>query len=107
MPSSAGVGSVSEVEVGAGGGRNREHRRTHLAEPLETCSLTGALTQVDGEPFPHLHGSFARRDATVFGGHVYQAVCSANMEVAVQVTASRVARAGSRTPSLLRTRTGT
>lgn len=103
----SGIGSVSEVELGSGGGRGREHQRTHLTEPLEACSLTGALTLVDGEPFPHLHGSFARPDTSVLGGHVYQAVCSAGLELAVQVTASRVARAGARTPSLLRTRTGT
>lgn len=103
----SGVGSICEVELGSGGGREREHRRTRLAEPLETCSLTGALTLVDGEPFPHLHGRFARRDASVLGGHVYQAVCATTLELALQVAGSRFARAGSRSPSLLRTRKGT
>lgn len=102
----SGVGTVSEVELGSGGGRERQPRRTHLAEPLETCSLTGALTLVDGEPFPHLHGSFARTDATVLGGHVYQAVCATALQLAVQVTGARIPR-GVRSPSILRTGTDT
>jgi uncharacterized protein len=80
-----GVGSVAELELGTGGDRDREQRRSMLREPLETCSLTGTLTLVDGEPFPHLHGSFARTDQTVVGGHVYLGVVSTALELAVQV----------------------
>jgi uncharacterized protein len=82
-----GLGAVAELELGAGGGRDREHRRSHLHEPLEICSLTGTLTLVDGEPFPHLHGSFARRDHSLVGGHIYQAVCATGAELAVQLAA--------------------
>jgi uncharacterized protein len=103
----SGVGSVTEIELGSGGGRDREHRRTRITEPLETCSLSGALTLVDGEPFPHLHGSFARPDASVVGGHVYQAVCATGLEIAVEVADRRLAGRGSRSSSHLRIRTGT
>jgi uncharacterized protein len=80
-----GVGSLAELEIGADGRRGREHTRRTLNEPLETCSLTGTLTLLDGEPFPHLHGSFARRDLSVIGGHVFQAVCATGADLAVQV----------------------
>jgi predicted DNA-binding protein with PD1-like motif len=103
----SGTGGVAELELGAGGGRGMEHCRTHVAEPLEACSLTGALTLVDGEPFPHLHGSFARPDATVVGGHVYQAVCSTSVELAVHVGTARAARSNAVTPTFSKTRTGT
>ena len=96
-----GIGSLAEVELGVGGGRDRLHRRSHLAEPLEACSLTGTLTLVDGEPFPHLHGSFARADHTLIGGHVYEAVASTVVELAVQM----IAPAPVRTATLLATRT--
>jgi uncharacterized protein len=82
----SGLGSVAELELGTGGGGEREHRRLLLHEPLEACSLTGTVTLLDGEPFPHLHGSFARADHSVVGGHVYQAVCAIAMELAIQVT---------------------
>jgi uncharacterized protein len=87
----SGLGSVSELELGTGGSRDREHRRSTLQEPLEICSLTGTLTLVDGEPFPHLHGSFARQDHSLVGGHIYQAVCAMGAELALQVSADSLA----------------
>jgi uncharacterized protein len=81
-----GIGSVIEAELGAGGGRERDHRRRTVTEPLEACSITGTVTLVDGEPFPHLHGTFARADHSLLGGHVYQAVCAQSIELAIQVT---------------------
>lgn len=81
-----GSGSVAEVELGSAGDRERDRRRTTIMEPLEACSLTGTVTLVDGEPFPHLHGTFARNDHSLIGGHVYQAVCLHRTEIAVQLT---------------------
>jgi uncharacterized protein len=80
-----GLGSTVEVELGVGSSRSRERRRV-LSEPLEACSLTGTVTLLDGEPFPHLHGTFARADASVIGGHVYQAVCGSTIQLAVRVS---------------------
>ena len=88
-----GIGSISEAELGAGSGRERDHRRRTVAEPLEACSLTGTVTLVDGEPFPHLHGTFARADHSLLGGHVYQAVCATSVELVLQVTCDALPRA--------------
>jgi hypothetical protein len=88
-----GIGSISQAELGAGSGRAREHRRRTVAEPLEACSLTGTVTLVDGEPFPHLHGTFARSDHSLLGGHVYQAVCATSVELVLQVTTDSLLRA--------------
>jgi uncharacterized protein len=85
-----GIGSIVEVDLGVGGGRSRDQRRRILREPLEACSLTGTVTLLDGEPFPHLHGTFARSDTSVVGGHVYQAVCGSGIQLAVQVAATPV-----------------
>jgi uncharacterized protein len=93
-----GVGSFSELELGTGGGRDRDHRRSRLREPLETCALAGIVTLVDGEPFPHLHGSFARDDHGVIGGHVYLGVVGTALDLAVQVTARSLAGTGSCAP---------
>jgi predicted DNA-binding protein with PD1-like motif len=88
-----GIGSIAEAELGAGGGRERRHRRRIVAEPLEACSITGAVTLVDGEPFPHLHGTFARADHSLLAGRVYQAVCATSVELVVQVTNDALLRA--------------
>jgi predicted DNA-binding protein with PD1-like motif len=81
-----GIGSIAEAELGAGGGRDREHRRRTVREPLEACSITGTVTLVDGEPFPHLHGTFARADHSLLGGHVYQAVCATSVDLSLHIT---------------------
>jgi predicted DNA-binding protein with PD1-like motif len=93
-----GIGSVSEVELGAGGELERDRRRSVLTEPLDACSLTGTLTLLDGEPFPHVHGCFARADHSVIGGHVFQALCNGALEIAVQVTEPIMAGALARLP---------
>lgn len=84
------VGSLTEVELGSGTGRDRLHARTRLTEPLDACSITGTLKLVDGEPFPHLHGSFARADHSVIGGHIYQAVSGSGVDIALQIIAPSV-----------------
>ena len=85
------IGSFTEVELGSGSSRERLHARAHLMEPLEACSITGMLTLVDGEPFPHLHGSFARADHSVVGGHIYQAVAGGDVDIALQIIPLRTA----------------
>jgi uncharacterized protein len=82
-----GMGSTVEVELGVGGGRSSEQQRRVLSEPLQACSLTGIVTLLDGEPFPRLYGTFARADASVVGGPVYQAVCGSTLQLTIQVTA--------------------
>jgi uncharacterized protein len=81
-----GIGSTVEVELGFGSSSRSHERRRVLSEPLEACCLTGTVTLLDGEPFPHLHGTFARADASVVGGHVYQAVCGRTFQLAVRVS---------------------
>jgi uncharacterized protein len=81
----SGAGPLTELEIGADGHRGREHYRAVLIERLDTCRLDGTLTLVDSEPFPHLHGSFARSDLSVIGGHIFQAVCAASLELAIQL----------------------
>lgn len=78
------IGSVTELELGTGGGRDRDHRRRTFDEALEACTVSGVVTLVDGEPFPHLHGTFSRDDHSVIGGHVYEAVAGAGMDVVLQ-----------------------
>jgi uncharacterized protein len=85
-----GLGSVVEVELGVGSGRSRDQMRRVLREPLEACSLTGTVTLLDGEPFPHVHGTFARLDTSMVGGHVYQAVCGSAIDMAVQIAGEPV-----------------
>jgi len=81
-----GVGTVREVEIGTWSARRNEHVRHTFVEELDVCSLNGNLALLDGEPMPHVHGVFARADCSTIGGHVFEAVCAANLEIAIHAT---------------------
>jgi hypothetical protein len=78
-----GIGSVRDVELGFYRSAASEYVRRRFEEPLETCSIIGNISLLDGEPFPHVHGTFARADFTAIGGHIFEAVCSVTLELSV------------------------
>jgi uncharacterized protein len=80
-----GTGSAAEVELGTSAGHETAPQRRVLREPLEASSLNGTVTLLDGEPFPCVHGTFARVDATVVGGRVFQAVCGGGFQLVVRL----------------------
>ena len=78
-----GFGGLAELELAASVGRVTE-RRIRFRGPLEVCALQGTIGLLDGEPFPHVHGSFSRADCTTIGGHVCEAVCASMLEIVIQ-----------------------
>jgi uncharacterized protein len=83
-----GIGAVRDVELGFyhhdDDRRGRSgYERHRFRGPLEACSLTGTLSLLDGEPFPHVHGVFGRPDCSTVGGHVFTAACHITVELAI------------------------
>ena len=78
-----GFGALTELELAASIGRVSE-RRIRFRGPHEVCALQGTIGLLDGEPFPHVHGSFSRADCTTVGGHICEAVCASMLEIIVQ-----------------------
>lgn len=78
-----GIGAVDRVELGYYRLAAQDYDRRTFREELEVCPLVGNLALVDGEPWPHVHGTFGRADFTTVGGHVFGAVCSITIEIAV------------------------
>jgi uncharacterized protein len=92
----AGIGTVRDVELGFYHLRSPDdggYERHVFDEPLAACSLTGTISLVDGEPFPHVHGVFGRPDCTTLGGHVFGAVCHVTVEVTLYLAAAALERA--------------
>ena len=81
-----GIGSVRDAELGFYRPEVSEYARRRFEEPLEACSIIGNLSLLDGEPFPHVHGTFARADFSTVGGHVFEAVCSVTLELSVHTS---------------------
>jgi uncharacterized protein len=78
-----GIGSVRDVELGFYRPGVSEYARRRFEEPLEACSIIGNISLLDGEPFPHVHGTFARADFSTVGGHIFEALCSVTLELSV------------------------
>jgi uncharacterized protein len=80
-----GIGAVRAVELGFYDTVRCEYDRRRFDEALEACSLIGNIGLVDGEPFPHVHGTFGRADFSTLGGHVFEAVCAVTVELSVHI----------------------
>ena len=57
--------------------------RQDFPELAELLTLQGNMTQVDGEPFFHLHVVLAGHDYQCFGGHLFDAEVAVTAEVIV------------------------
>jgi len=78
-----GLGAVDRLTLGFYDLARTRYERQQWEEDLEVASLVGNIAVVDGGPFPHVHGVFGRRDFSTIGGHVFEAVVSVTVELAV------------------------
>jgi uncharacterized protein len=76
-----GIGAVDRLTLGFYRLEARAYERQTWEEELEVASLSGNIAEVDGGPFPHVHGVFGRRDFSTVGGHVFEAVVSLTVEL--------------------------
>ena len=60
-----------------------------LAVPKDHFKL---LSEMDGEPYIHIHLTAGRADGTVIGGHLKRAVISATCELVLHTVYGRVPR---------------
>lgn len=88
----SGIGSVEYLELGCFHLSGRGHQRRVFQEELEACTINGSLSLLDGEPFPHLHGVFSRHDYSTIGGHIFEAVPCAGLEVVIQTIPEPIVR---------------
>ena len=66
----SGLGGASSVTIAWYDLTTKIYHDKTYDEPMEIPSLSGNLSLVDGEPFWHIHGTFAGRDYTAVAGHV-------------------------------------
>lgn len=79
----SGLGTVAGLMMGYYDLATRSYSRQTWHEELQIASLTANLAEVDGGPFPHVHGVFARPDFSTIGGHVFEATVSVAVEMTV------------------------
>jgi predicted DNA-binding protein with PD1-like motif len=88
-----GLGAVDEIEIAYYDVATQEYETHHLDEALEILNLTGNIsTDNTGKTIIHVHGTFARRDLSVIGGHVTSMRVSGVGEIHLQTFSSGMHR---------------
>lgn len=79
-----GIGATDKITIGLYNVGTQEYHKATIEEEMEILSLSGNLTRKDGNPYVHVHGSFATLDK-VYGGHVNEVWISATAEIIIDV----------------------
>jgi predicted DNA-binding protein with PD1-like motif len=86
------VGGVNRLTIAYFNQKKKEYEKHDYREFLEVTGLVGNLTQKEGKPFLHMHGTFGRRDMSVIGGHVMSATVFPILEMVITPTTNRALR---------------
>ena len=92
LASVSAIGAVGKFTVGVFSPASKTYKSNDFSGDYEIVSLTGTVTQKDGEFYSHLHMSACDCDGRVFGGHLNSAVVSATCEMVIEVMDGRVDR---------------
>lgn len=93
LASVTGLGAAKDVTVGLFSVSEKKFYGKHCEGEYEIASLTGNITQKDGQPYLHLHICFGNPAAgEVYAGHLTSCVISATAEIFVQVWNGEVGR---------------
>jgi uncharacterized protein len=77
----SGLGAVRWIRVAYFNVETREYEIHELEEQLEVTSLVGNITLREGTPTLHAHATLGRRDLSVIGGHVLEAIARPTLEI--------------------------
>lgn len=88
----SGLGAARHVVIGYYNAAQKDYERHEIDEQMEVLSLIGNCSTRDGEPALHIHATFARRDLSVIGGHVFDAETNPTLEIWLRVEDARVER---------------
>lgn len=67
------IGSFDEATLAFYDLETRKYEPIEVKERTELVSLSGNISLMDGEPFPHIHAVLSRRDGSTVGGHLMRA----------------------------------
>lgn len=87
------LGAVNDFTVGVFKTAEKKYYANHFAGDYEIVSLTGTISQMQGEYYAHIHMSAGDEAGHVVGGHLNEAHVSATCELVIRVIDGQVERA--------------
>ena len=79
------IGATDRAVIGVYDLTRKEYYREEIDEFMEIASLNGNITEMNGEPYIHLHATLADQRHSVHGGHVIRMRVGATCEMFVTV----------------------
>jgi uncharacterized protein len=76
-----GIGALTEARLGFYDLERKDYDRFSVDEDTEVLSLLGNVTLKDGRPWVHAHVALSRRDGSAVGGHLFEGLVAATLEV--------------------------
>lgn len=87
-----GLGAVREFELGCFLVKTKKYQAHRHQGDWEIASLSGNISDLDGEPYLHLHAVLGDRRQKALAGHLSWAVVSATAEIWIRPLRGRVQR---------------
>ncbi len=79
----SGIGAVGETELGFFVPSTGAYVRRTFVGDHEIGALTGNLSALEGEPFPHCHMILAGKDFVAYAGHLFRGVVTVTCEIQI------------------------
>ena len=86
------IGAADRAAVGVYDLAEKQYHREDLEGFMEIANLSGSVTEMNGEPYIHLHATLADQRNILHGGHVISMCVGATCEMFVQVLDGSVTR---------------
>lgn len=80
------IGAVGDFTVGVFKTAQKQYFSNSFKGDFEIVSLSGTVTQMNGEHYSHLHMSAGNDKGEVFGGHLNRAIVSATCEMVIDIS---------------------
>jgi len=81
----SGLGAAESLEIAFYNLEAKEYEKRKTNYDVEILSLSGNTAMMEGQPVIHVHGTFAKRDFSAFGGHVFSIVVGGACEIHLTV----------------------
>ena len=86
------IGAASHAIIGVYDLEKQEYCREELNGFMEIASLTGNVTQMNGQVYLHLHGVLADQNHRLYGGHIIELQIGATCELYLRVLPASISR---------------
>lgn len=93
LASISGLGAVDKLTIGVYKPKEKKYYSNSFEGDFEIVSLTGTITTMNNEVYPHIHISVGDDKGHVVGGHLNEAFVSVTCEVVLKLIEGNVDRA--------------